>query len=180
MCNDIEKVMFTEEDIANAINKIGKQITEEYKDKNLLIIAILKGSFVFVSDLIRAIDLKCKVDFMAASSYTHKKLQSTGVVTIEKDLELPVKDQDVIVVEDIIDSGNTLFNIKNLLRAKGANSIKVCTLFDKPCRRQVDMSADYFGFTIGDEFIVGYGLDFDEKYRNLPYVGILKPEIYSL
>lgn len=179
MRNDIERIMFTEEDIANAVAKLGKQITEEYKDKNLLIIAILKGSFIFMSDLVRAIDLKCKLDFMGASSYNGKAVESSGVVTIEKDLELPVEGYDIIVVEDIIDSGSTLFHVKELLTAKGAKSIKVCALFDKPCRRKIDMTADYYGFTIGDEFIVGYGLDFDEDYRNLPYVGVLKPELYN-
>ncbi len=180
MCNDIERIMFTKEDIQKAVDDLGKKITEDYKGKNLLVIAILKGSFVFMSDLIRAIDLECKLDFMGASSYSGKKLESSGVVTIEKDIELPIEGYDIIVVEDIVDSGNTLFHVKKLLDAKGANSIKICALFDKPCRRKVDISADYYGFTIGDEFIVGYGLDFDEKYRNLPYVGILKPEIYTM
>ncbi len=178
MHNDIEKIMFSESDIDKAVTKLGKKITQDYKDKKLIIISILKGSFVFMTDLVRKIDLRCKIDFMGASSYHGTKLESTGVITITKDLELDIKGYDVILVEDIIDSGNTLFYIKKLLYSKGANSIKVCALFNKPSRRKVDIQPDYYGFKINNKFIVGYGLDYDEEYRNLPYVGILKPEIY--
>lgn len=179
MHNDIEKIMFTQEKIQEACKKMGKQITEMYKGENLLIVGILKGSFVFMSDLIRNIDMHCKVDFMEASSYYGKETESSGVVTITKELDLPIKNQHVVIVEDIVDTGNTLYYIKPFFESQGALSIKICSLFDKPCRRKKDIKADITGFTIGDDFIVGYGLDFDERYRNLPYVGLLKQEIYK-
>lgn len=179
MHEDIESILFSKEQIQKRINELGKQITEDYRGKNLLLISILKGSFVFMSDLARAIDLRCKMDFLGACSYYGTNIKSTGIVTITKDIEMSIEGYDVIIVEDIIDSGNTLDHVKKRLSVKGAKSIKICTLFNKPSRRKIDMEVDYYGFEIEDLFIVGFGLDYDEEYRNLPYVGILKPEVYK-
>ncbi len=179
MNQDIEAVRYSEEDIQKICKQLGAQITEDYKDKKLLIIGILKGSFIFLSDLIRNIKIHCEVDFLEASSYCGKSTVSSGTVVITKELERSAEGYDVILVEDIVDTGSTLFNIKQYLSSKGARSVKICSLFDKPSRRVKDINADYVGFTIQNEFIVGYGLDFDEKYRNLPYVGILKSEVYE-
>ncbi len=179
MHEDIQSIRYTGEQIAEACKRLGEQITRDYKDKKLLIVGILKGSFIFMGDLVKHINTTCKMDFMEASSYYGKDTMSSGVVTITKELECPVDGYNIVLVEDIVDTGNTLYYIKQYMEAGGAQSIRICSLFDKPCRRIKDIEADYIGFTIGDEFIVGYGLDFDEKYRNLPYVGVLKPEVYS-
>lgn len=179
MHKDIEEIRFSTDMIVRRIREIGKLITQDYKNsKDLLFVGILKGSFVFAADIIRAVDLDCDIDFMEASSYG-AGTESRGVVEIKKDVTLPVENRDIIVLEDIVDTGNTLLSVKKLLLAKGARSIKICSLFDKPSRRVVEMDVDYYGFKIGNEFIVGYGLDYAEKYRNLPYVGIHKPEVYE-
>ncbi len=164
-------VMISKEEISEKISRIGQQITEEYRGKNLMVIGILKGAFVFMSDLVRAIDLPCQMDFMQAQSYSGTT--STGVVHVTKDIELEVEGKDIIVVEDILDTGRTLRAICDTLLAKKANSVKVCVFLDKPLRRVVDIKADYCCFEIPDNFVVGYGLDYDEDYRNLPFVGHL-------
>lgn len=176
--DDIKEVLLSEDDIQNIVNRLGKQITEDYKDKNLLMISILKGSVVFMSDLMRAINTTCRIDFMCVSSYG-SATKSSGNVKIIKDLDIDLNGYDVLLVEDILDSGNTLHYIRGLLAQRGAKSIRICTFLDKPTRRTADVRADYVGFEIGDEFVVGYGLDFDEKYRNLPFLGVPHPYVYS-
>lgn len=177
MENDIKAVLYSEKEIKETVEKLGKIITEEYKDKNLMLIGLLKGSFIFMSDLARQIDLPCKVDFMVASSYGSGTM-SSGTVKIKKDIG-DVSGWDVLIVEDIIDSGITLKYVSEHIKNKGAKSVKICTMFNKKERRMADIDADYTGKNVPDEFIVGYGLDFDEKYRNLPYVGILNPGVYQ-
>lgn len=178
MKNDIEKVLISEKEIAKIVKDLGKRISKDYEGKNLLMVSILKGSVVFMSDLMRAVTVKCGIDFMAVSSYG-KGVKTTGVVKIIKDLDINLEGYDVLVVEDILDSGITLHYIMELLSARNPKSIKICTLLDKPERRRVEVKADYIGCKVPDEFVVGYGLDYDEKYRNLPYVGILKPCVYG-
>jgi hypoxanthine phosphoribosyltransferase len=176
--NDISEILFYEEQIKQRIIELGNQLSDDFKDKNPLVICVLKGAFVFMSDLIRNMSIPLEVDFMAVSSYGAAS-KSSGVVKINKDLDVPVEGRDLIIVEDIADSGLTLNFLQDVLRRKNAKSITVVALFDKPARRKVDIKADYVGFLLPDEFIVGYGLDYAERYRNLPYVGILKREIYS-
>lgn len=178
MNDDIREVLFSEEKLAGIVRGIGARISEDYRDKNLLMVSVLKGSVVFMADLMRAINIPCSIDFMAVSSYG-SGLKTSGVVKIIKDLDINLKGYDLLVVEDILDSGLTLSYILELLQSRSPKSIRLCTLFDKPDRRTVDIKADYVGTVVPDEFIVGYGLDYDEKYRNLPFVGILKPEVYG-
>lgn len=178
MNNDIEKILFNEEQIAEIVDRLGKTITEDYKDKNLLLVGILKGSIIFMADLMRKLKLPCKTEFMAISSYGDTT-RSSGVVRIIKDLSMDIKDYDVLIIEDILDSGNTLSKLKAMLELRNPKSLKICAFFDKPDRRTANIKADYVGAEIPDEFIVGYGLDYAEKYRNLPYVGVVKPEIYK-
>ena len=175
MINDIEKVLYSEEEISNIVASLGAQISEDYKDRNLLMVSVLKGSVVFMSDLMRAVTIPCEIDFMAVSSYGNKTT-SSGTVRILKDLDRDISGYDVLLVEDILDSGKTLNYLIELLYARNPASIRICTLFDKPDRREVDIYADYKGLLVPDEFIVGYGLDFAEKYRNLPFIGVLKDE----
>lgn len=174
MNKNVEKVLISEEQIKAKVAELGKKISEDYKDKQLLMVGILKGSLVFMADLMRAVDINCKIDFMSISSYSGT--ESTGQVRIILDLNRPIKDYDLLIVEDILDSGVTLSYIKQLLTPRCPKSIKICTLLDKPERRKADIKADYFGFTVPDEFVIGYGLDYDEDYRNLTYVGVLKEE----
>lgn len=175
---DISEILYSEEDLREVVKRIGKQISEDYKDKNLFLVTVLKGSLVFMADLMRAIDIPCNIDFLAVSSYG-SGTSTSGEVQVIKDLNCPLADKDVLVVEDILDSGVTLsFLLKNL-SARGPKSIRLCTLLDKPERRKVDIHPDYVGMQVPDQFIVGYGLDYNEYYRNLPYIGILKPEVYS-
>ena len=178
MENDIKEVYFSAEEIDKIVKKLGKQISEDYKDKNLLLVSILKGSVIFMADLMRSIDIPCRIDFMSVSSYG-SGVKTSGIVKIQKDLDLNLEGYDVLIVEDILDSGKTLYYVRNMLRTRNPASIKICTLFDKPDRREADIHADYSGSLVPDEFIVGYGLDYDEKYRNLPYIGVLKPDIYN-
>lgn len=178
MENEILKVLISEEEIANKVNQIGKQISEDYKGKNLLMVSVLKGSVVLMADLMRAVTVPCKIDFMSVSSYG-SGVKTSGVVKIVKDLDINLAGLDLLIVEDILDSGMTLSYIKNMLLERNPNSIRICTLLDKPERRKSDIIADYKGFEVPDEFVVGYGLDFDEKYRNLPYIGVLKPSVYE-
>lgn len=178
MHQDCEKILFTEEQLKARIAELGEQITRDYQGKKPLLVGILKGCIVFYSDLIRQIDLPVELDFMAVSSYGDST-ESTGQILIKKDLTIDISGKDLIIVEDIVDSGNTLYTLKEHLRCRGAASVKVVCLLDKPARRKVPMQPDYTGFPIEDEFVIGYGLDYAEAYRNLPYVGILKRSIYE-
>ncbi len=178
MRQDIEKVLYKEKDIAKIIARLGKEISEDYKDKNLLLVSVLKGSIVTMADLMRAITIPVTIDFMVVSSYG-AGTQTTGAVKIVKDLDRSIEDYDLLIVEDILDSGVTLNYLVNMLSGRNPNSIKICTLLDKPGRRELPIKADYIGTTVPNAFIVGYGLDYDEKYRNLPYIGILKESVYS-
>ena len=176
MLEDIREVLFSEDVISETVKKLGAKISEDYQGKNLLMLSVLKGSVVFMADLMRAVKIPCRVDFMAVSSYG-SGAKTSGVVKITKDLDIPLQGYDVLVVEDILDSGVTLSYLLELLQSRSPKSIKLCTLFDKPDRRMAQIQADYVGLVVPDEFVVGYGLDYDEKYRNLPFVGILKPEV---
>lgn len=178
MHNDIEKVVFSEEQLQARVKELGEQISRDYAGKCPLVICVLKGAFIFMADLVKNVTVPLELDFMAVSSYG-ASTKSSGVVRILKDLDVPVEGRDVLIVEDIIDTGLTLSYLIEVLQGRKANSIRVVTLFDKPARRTANMEADYKGFVLPDEFIVGYGLDFAEKYRNLPYIGVLKREIYS-
>jgi hypoxanthine phosphoribosyltransferase len=176
--NDIEKIMITEEQIQARIAEMGAELTEEYKDKFPLAIGVLKGAMPFMNDLMKRFDSYIEVDFMDVSSYGNATV-SSGEVKIVKDLNTSVEGRDVIILEDIIDSGLTLSYLVNQFKSRKANSIKIVTLLDKPSGRKVDLAADLVGFKVPDGFVVGYGLDYCEKYRNLPYIGILKKEVYS-
>ncbi|MBR2868814.1 MAG: hypoxanthine phosphoribosyltransferase [Clostridia bacterium] len=179
MLKDIEKVYYSEETLKNIVKDLGKKISEDYKDKNLLLVSVLKGSIMFMADLMREITVPCEIDFMCVSSY-NDGTKSSGVVKIIKDLDINLDGKDVLIVEDILDSGRTLGYLKSILMTRNPKSFRICTLLDKPSRRAVpDLWADYSGAEVPDEFVVGYGLDYDEKYRNLPYIGILKREVYS-
>lgn len=178
MLEDIQEILFTERQMAVMVERIGKEISRDYKDKNLLLVSVLKGSVIFMADLMRSIDLPARIDFMAVSSYG-SGVKSSGIVKIIKDLDIPLDGYDIVIVEDILDSGKTLSYLIDLLKARNPKSVSICALFDKPERREVNIQADYVGTEIPDAFIVGYGLDYDEKYRNLPFVGVLKPEIYE-
>lgn len=176
--DDIEETLFTEEEIAAIVKRMGKQISEDYAGKNLFLVSVLKGSLIFMSDLMREITIPCSIDFLSVSSYG-SGTSTSGEVRILKDLDASLEGKDLLVVEDILDSGVTLsFLLKNLSARKPA-SIRLCTFLDKPERRRVDIKADYIGAAVPDKFIVGYGLDYAEKYRNVPYVGVLKPEVYT-
>ena len=178
MMNDLKEVLFDEAKIKECVERLGREISRDYAGKDLLLVGILKGAVVFFSDLIRAIEIPLSMDFMAISSYG-SATRSTGVVRILKDLDKPIDGRHVIIVEDIIDSGMSLAFLKQTLFARGAASMKVCVLLDKPDRRRTHVDVDYTGFVIPDEFVVGYGLDYAELYRNLPVIGVLKPEIYT-
>jgi len=179
MEKDIQKILLTEEQIQAKIKELGAILTEEYADKNPIIVGVLKGVAIFYADMIRQIKVPCQMDFMWISSYAGS--HSTGNMMVRQDLSADIKDRHVLILEDIFDTGNSLdFTVKHL-KSREPASIKICTLLDKPERRnpRVTLQADYTGFTIPNYFVVGYGLDYNEKYRNLPYVGILKPEVYE-
>lgn len=179
MHNNILKVLITEEQIKNRVAELGKQIAEDYRGKDLVFVGVLKGVVVFFSDLVRAVDLPCEFDFMWVSSY--QGTNSTGKLVVKRDVSADLKDRHVVILEDIFDTGNSLeFTYSHLLTKEPA-SVRICTFLDKPERRRagVTVKADYVGFTVPNEFVVGYGMDFDEKYRNLPYIGVLKPEAYE-
>ena len=178
MQQDILKVLISEEEIREAVQKLGRQISEDYRGKNLLMVSVLKGSIVFMADLMRAIDCKVTIDFMSVSSYG-SGVKTSGVVKILKDLDVPLEGKDLLIVEDILDSGKTLSYLVDVLSQRNPNSIRIATLLDKPERREANIHSDYFGFHVPDEFVVGYGLDYAEQYRNLPYIGVLKPQVYS-
>lgn len=178
MKNDIQEVLLTEAEIQAKVKELGKIISEEYKDKNPLLVCILKGGVVFMADLMRAIDIPIEIDFMAVSSYGSETITS-GEVKILKDLNRPVANRHILFVEDIVDSGKTLYYLTNLFKTRNAASVKTVTLLDKPDRRAVDFQVDWYGFEIPDEFLIGYGLDYDEKYRHLPDISVLKPDVYQ-
>lgn len=178
MKNDILRVLLTEEEIKRKTAELGERLTKQFQGKEPLFIGVLKGSFVFMADLVRQVDLKCTVDFMAVSSYG-KGTSSTGQVKITKDLSTDISGRHVIIVEDILDSGTTLSYLVGYLKNRAPASITLVTLLDKPERRMSDIRADHSCFVVPDEFVVGYGLDYAEKYRNLPYIGVLKPEVYT-
>ena len=180
MNNDIAKVLISEEQLAKRIREMAAEITRDYAGKNPTMICILKGAVMFYSDLLRNIPIPLTMDFMAVSSYGNKT-KSSGEVEIRKDLSTSIEGKHVIIVEDIVDSGFTLSYLTRMLSSRGAASVKLCTLMDKPARRApgITLKSDYSGFVVGDEFVVGYGLDYAEYYRNLPYIGVLKPEVYE-
>ena len=175
---DIEEVLYSEEEISAVVKDLGAQLTKEYEGKNPLVIGVLKGAVMFMTDLSRAMDCDLELDFMDVSSYG-AGMESSGDVKILKDLDTTVDRRDLLIVEDIIDTGRTLSYLIEIFKYRKAKSIKVVTLMDKKERRVVDLEADYIGINVPNEFVVGYGLDFNEKYRNLPYIGILKTEVYE-
>ena len=178
MQDDILKVLLSEEQIAEKVAQTGRQITEDYQDKNLLMVSVLKGSVVFMADLMRAVDCPARIDFMSVSSYG-SGTKTSGVVKIVKDLDLNLEGYDLLLVEDILDSGRALYYLREILEKRNPASIRIATLLNKPARREADIAPDYSCFEVPDEFVVGYGLDYAEKYRNLPYIGVLKPEVYT-
>jgi len=176
--SDISQILYTAEQIREKVKELGGQLSRDYAGRNPIIVGVLKGAIMFISDLVRHMDIPLELDFMAISSYG-ASTKSSGVVKIVKDLDMSVEGRHVLIVEDIIDSGLTLSYLIDVLERRNALSVSVVTLFDKPARRTVDLKPDYIGFTLPDAFVVGYGLDYAEKYRNLPYLGILKEEIYT-
>ena len=177
MKNDIECVLITEEELREKVSVMGAQISRDFEGKDPLFVGVLKGCFIFMSDLLRHVSIRCSMDFMAVSSYSGVK--STGAVKINKDLSEDIAGRHIIIVEDILDSGVTLNYLKNFLMQRGPASIHIATLMDKPARRKAPVYADYSCFEIPDAFVVGYGLDYNERYRNLPYIGVLKREVYE-
>ena len=175
---DIQEVLFSQQQLEERVDQIAQEITRDYAGKEIVLISVLRGSFVFMADLCRRIDLPCTIDFMSVSSYG-SGTSSTGQVQITKDLSGDISGKHILVVEDILDSGNTLSYLLKLLEQRKPASIRLCTLLDKPERRVKPVEVHYSGFTIPDAFVVGYGLDYTEHYRNLPYIGILKPEVYG-
>ncbi len=178
MHNDVLKVLLSEEEIAAKVKELGRRITADYQGKTPIVVSVLKGSVVFVADLIRAMDVDLQIDFMVVSSFAGGTV-STGAVKILKDIDNTIEGRDVLIVEDILDSGITLEYITGIFKGRQAKSIRIATLLDKPARRKSNIVPDYVGFVVPDEFVVGYGLDYAEKYRNLPYIGVLKPSVYS-
>lgn len=178
MQNDMEEILFTEEAIAGCVRRLAEEINRDYAGKEPLVVGILQGSFVFMADLVRQIKLPIRVEFMSVSSYG-AGTESSGTLNVRLDLAEDIAGRDVILVEDILDSGNTLSRLLPALQARGPASIKLCVLLDKPDRRVTQVPVDYLGYSIPDAFVVGYGLDYDQKYRNLPYIGILKPAVYT-
>ena len=178
MDQDILKVLLSEEEIKTRVAKLGEEIYDAFRDKNPMFVGVLNGCFIFMADLVRAAQLKSELEFIGVSSYKNST-KSSGVVQITRDLQRDISGRNIIIVEDILDSGNTLAFLKNYLMTKGAASITIATLLDKPARREKPIKADYVGFVVPDEFVVGYGLDYAQQYRNMPYIGVLKPEVYS-
>ncbi len=167
--NKKKKILFTREELSEKTRELGKKISEDYKDKDLLVVSLLKGAFVFTADLVREIDVPVEIDFMTTSSYGHEE-ESTGKVKLISDINTSVEGRDVLIVDDIMDSGYTMEKVRDYLTSKNPKSIKICTMLDKPSRRQVDLEPDYVGFSIADLFIVGYGLNYEDHYRNIPYI----------
>ncbi len=179
MHQDIDHILVSEEQLQAKVAELGAQISADYEGRDLLLVSILKGAVVFMADLMRAVAIPCAIDFMVVSSYGGANTSSTGLVKIIKDLDQDLSGKDVLIVEDILDTGITLSHLMPMLQMRKPNSLRLCTILSKPSRRKADIEPDYCGFEVPDEFVVGYGLDYDEKYRNLPYVGVLKPEVYS-
>lgn len=177
MHEDIEKILIGEDEIKVRVAEAGAKISRDFAGKDPIFVGVLKGCFIFMADLMRYVDIQCSMDFMAVSSYSGTS--STGAVKINKDLSEDIEGRHLIIVEDILDSGVTLSYLKNYLMVRKPASISIVTLMDKPARRKADVYADYSCFEVPDAFVVGYGLDYNERYRNLPYIGVLKPEIYS-
>lgn len=175
---DILKVLYSEEQIKARVNELGDALYERFEGRNPLFLGVLKGSFIFMADIVRACQVKSDIEFIAVSSYANGTA-SSGVVQITHDLQQDITGREIVVIEDILDSGNTLFFLKNYFKTKGAKSVTIVTLLDKPSRRAKPITADLVGFEVPDEFVVGYGLDFAQEYRNLPYIGVLKPEVYA-
>ncbi len=178
MDQDILKVLYTEEEISKRVRELGEAMARELKDKDPLFVSVLRGAFIFMADIVRACPVMCDVEFISVSSYGNGT-SSSGAVQITRDIQQDITGRNIVVIEDILDSGNTLSFLKTYFMTKGAASVSICTLLDKPSRRAKAIAADYAGFTVPDEFVVGYGLDYAQKYRNLPYIGVLKPEVYS-
>jgi len=178
MKNDIKDILFSEEMILKRVKELGEELSKDYTGKSLLIIGVLKGCFMFLADLARHIDLECEIRFLTASSYGFSSV-SSGKVNIDREIDFDVKGKDVLILEDILDSGITLTALRAFVAKHKPASLKICTFLDKPERRQLPITADYTGFECPNEFVVGYGLDYGERYRNLPYVASLKPEVYS-
>ncbi len=179
MHKDIEEILYTEQDIKEKVKELGEQISSDYKDKNPILISILKGGVVFLADIIRALDIPIEIDFMGVASYGNST-KSSGVVQITKDCNIDISDRHVLIIEDIVDTGLSLNYILRYLQGKNPLSLRICVLMDKVDAHELDIEMSYRAFDVPNEFIVGYGLDYDEKYRNLPYIGILKKEIYQL
>ena len=178
MKSDLKEIIFTEAEIAERVKELGAQITKDFTGRSPLLIGVLKGCFVFFADVARCIDLDCEIRFLTASSYGFSTVTS-GKVKIERDFDFDIEGRDVIIIEDILDSGVTLSALRDSVLERAPAMLKICAMLDKPSRRQVGIDIDYLGFKCPDEFVVGYGLDYAERYRNLPYVASLKPEIYS-
>ena len=178
MDQDILKILLSEGEIKARVQEMGDELYDAFQDKNPMFVGVLNGCFIFMADLVRAAQLKSELEFIGVSSYKNST-KSSGVVQITRDLQRDISGRNIIIVEDILDSGNTLAFLKNYLMTKGAASITIATLLDKPARREKPIKADYVGFVVPDEFVVGYGLDYAQQYRNMPYIGVLKPEVYS-
>jgi len=178
MKNDVAKILFSREEIAEKVKYLANQIKCAYGDKNPLILCILKGSLIFTADIVRELDFPCTIDFMQVSSYG-SGAETTGKLKIKKDMDSDITGRDVIIVEDILDTGVTLSNLVPELKKRGARTVALCVFLNKPERRCVEVKADFVGFDIENEFVIGYGLDYNEKYRNLPYIGVLKREVYE-
>jgi len=176
---DVAEVLVSEDAIQARVSELGRRISDDYRGRNLTLVSVLKGSLPFMADLMRAIDVPLRIDLMEVSSYGGTSTESSGLVRILKDLSASISGEDVLLVEDIIDTGLTLNYLIRYLRGKNPASLRICTLLDKPARRLVEIPVDYTGFTIEDRFVVGYGLDYGELYRNLRFVGVLRPEVYS-
>ncbi len=176
--NDIKSILISEEEIQELVSELGDRINKDYEGKEVIFAVILKGSLVFAADLMRRLTMPVRLDFMQASSYGESAV-SSGIINIKKDLDNVISGKHVLIIEDIIDSGNTLAKLKQVLLERDPASVKICTLLSKPSRREMDVEVEYVGKDIPDEFVVGYGLDFNERYRNLPYIGILKPQVYA-
>ncbi len=177
MHEDVEKILVGEEEIKEICKRLGEEISRDYEGKKVLLVSVLKGAVVFMADIMRNITCECDIDFMAVSSYSGTK--TTGVVKFKKDLDIDPEGRDILIIEDILDSGVTLSYLKQVLLQRNAASIKICAFLDKPSNRKADIKADYVGKEVPDEFVIGYGLDYNEKYRNLPYVGVLSPRVYA-
>ena len=179
MDQDIDHILVSEEALKAKVTELGAQISRDYAGKQLLLVSILKGGVVFMADLMRAVTIPCAIDFMVVSSYGGSNTMPTGLVKIIMDLDADLSGKDVLIVEDILDTGITLSHLMPMLKMRNPNSVRLCTILSKPSRRKAEIEPDYLGFEVPDEFVVGYGLDYDEKYRNLPYVGVLKSQVYA-